>query len=891
MRKYIVLVALLFICLRGFALHIAGGELYYQYLGPGSAPNTDKYIITLRLFRECNPVVPAGQSAAAMPMEVELGIFSNTESGGTPIDSLIVQRTSYNEITLNSPLVCIVSPPLICYQIGYFSKTIDLPRQTYGYTISYQTCCRSYSILNVAFFSVPGQGTPGEGATYTCSIPGTSTLGSEHNSSAIFAVKDTVLVCQLKKIRVDFSATDPDSQNPDYRDSLSYSFCSAYDRGASRSSANVMPSSPPYKDVTYNENYSGTTPLGTNITIDPKTGIITGTIGVAGGYVVNVCVYEWRHGKIISVHRKDFLLRVAACDFAEASLKPNYINCSDFTLNIENGSTSAGIHSYYWNFGDPRSNADTSNSATPSYTYPDTGQYVIKLVINKGEQCTDSSTSIVNVYPGFKPDFDVKGSCLQRPYDFIDRTVSKYGTVNGWQWNFGDGGGDSTQNPQHSYTSAGTVNVSLAVADNKGCSETVSKTVEIRARPEIIMPFRDTLICYLDTLQLVASSNFTGTFKWSGTNIANPNVSSPYVYPRDTTVYVVSFDDGKGCANTDSVKVNVVTNAFVRLGADSVICLGDTLQLIPITNALKFTWQPPPQLSPVNAQNPFIRPVTTTTYVVTATIGDHCLAKDDITIAEIPYPEANAGPDITLCYGTTARLSGTIKGSTFTWSPASSLYQANTLTPLAGPMATTTYTLTVYDTLSKPNCPKPSYSYVTVKVSPPVVASVVSDTNAVIGQPLQLTATGGNTYLWQPPTALSNPGVSNPVATYPPGSADSVTYLVTVRDTNNCTGYTHTTVHIFKTQPEIFVPTAFSPNGDGINDILKVITAGLKHFDYFHVFNRWGNLVFSTTNAAQGWDGSINGVKQPPGTYVFDAQGVDYIGRPLKRKGTVVLIR
>jgi len=602
-------------------------------------------------------------------------------------------------------------------------------------------------------------------------------------------------------------------------------------------------------------------------------------------------VSEWRHGKIISVHRKDFLLRVAACDFAEANLKPFYINCNDFTFNFENGSTSAGIHSYLWSFGDPFNNADTSNKATPSYTYTDTGEYTIKLVINKGEQCSDSNTALVKVYPGFKPAFDVKGSCLQRPYDFIDQTTSKYGTVNSWLWGFGDGGTDSTQNPQHFYTSAGTVNVSLLVADSKGCSDTVTKQVEIRTKPEIIMPFRDTLICYLDTLQLIASSNFTGTFTWTGNNIENPDVSNPYVYPTDTTKYIVSFDDGKGCANSDSVTVNVVRSAFVRLGRDTVICLGDTIQLVPVTNALKFTWQPSPRISPANIQSPFVRPLTATTYTVTATIGDHCLAQDDIVVSAIPYPKANAGPDITLCYGSTARLSGIITGSSFAWSPASSLYQANTLTPLAGPTQTTTYTLTVYDTVNTPNCPKPAYSYVTVTIPPRVKAGVVSDTNAVIGQPLQLTATGGNIYLWQPPIALNNPGIYNPVATYPANAPDSVTYLVTVRDTNNCVGYANVTVHIFKTLPEIFVPTAFSPNGDGTNDVLKVVAVGLKQFDFFRVFNRWGNMVFSTSNPSQGWDGGFNGNRQPPGTYVFQAQGIDYMGKVIARKGTVVLIR
>ncbi len=892
MKKYSVLVILIFVYIPSFALHIAGGEMFYRYVGPGLTPNTDHYSVTLRLFRECNPVAPPGQSAAPMPLEVEIGVFTNTGTTGSLFTTRIVERTGYDEIKLQSPLTCIQNPPSICYQIGYFNFGIDLPKQPDGYTIAYQTCCRSFTILNVHFYQLPGQGNPGEGATYACSIPGTNVLGNTGtNSSAIFDVKDTVLVCQQKRVRLDFSATDPDSDNPAYGDSLSYSFCDAYNRGDALSSGNVAPSAPPYESVTYNGGYTGESPLGDNVVIDPKTGIITGNIGAAGGYVVNVCVTEWRHGVPISVHRKDFLLRVAACDFAAADLQPTYVNCDSLAMPFKNESTSSAIKSYFWDFGDKHANPDTTNNPTPTHLYSDTGTYLVKLVVNKGQQCSDSATTLALIYPGFVANFGVKGSCLQTPYQFTDSSVSKYGTVNSWLWSFGDGATSDTTDPLHSYSVSGITNISLTVTNTKGCTENLTKAFDVRDRPFIMMPFRDTLVCNSDTLQLAANTGIAGSYTWSpGNNITGINSQTPLVYPVDTAKYYVAFDDGRGCTNTDSVTVNVVDSAFVHLGNDTIICLGDTIQLIPNTNALYFSWQPAINLSSSTADSPYASPVNTTDYHVIAKISKHCIAASDIVISEIPYPTAYTGPDVSLCYGKTVQLSAVIKGSSFAWSPVNSLYRANTLTPVAGPESTTTYQIVVYDTASKPNCPKPTTSTVTVKVIPPVNAFAGHDTSIVAGQPLQLNATGGTTYQWQPVTGLDNPAIASPVATFAPGIT-TITYTVKVGTTDNCYGYSNVMVKIYQTGPEIFVPTAFSPNGDGLNDVLKPIVAGLKQFNYFRVYNRWGNLVFSGADPSSGWDGTFAGSKQPSGTYVFMARGIDYNDHVVNRKGTVVLLR
>jgi len=215
-----ICVTVLFLCAfaKTFAGHIAGGEMYYTYVGPGTG-QTDRYKITLRLFRQCNPDLLPGQTAAPIPTEVEIAIFDNSNSNQIIFNQLIQRDGSVKTIKLTKPFTCIINPPEICYQIGSYSFTIDLPKNRWGYTAAYQTCCRSYIIKNIEFAYIEGSQSDGEGATYSCDIPGTDILGnSGTNNSAVFSLKDTVLICQQKRIYLDFSATDADG------DSLSYYF-------------------------------------------------------------------------------------------------------------------------------------------------------------------------------------------------------------------------------------------------------------------------------------------------------------------------------------------------------------------------------------------------------------------------------------------------------------------------------------------------------------------------------------------------------------------------------------------------------------------------------------------------------------------------------------------
>jgi len=884
MKRHISII--LFLCFShciSFAHHVLGGEVYYSYVGYNSATNQSIYSVTLRLFRNFY----AGANAAQLPPIVTLGVFVNAVPYTEAQIPFEASRTTYDTINLTTYPVCISSKPPVTYEVATYTTQIELSDNASGYLIAFQTCCRLGSI-NVEDNALNGTTVPG--ATYECMIPGTDVLASGHNSSAVFKLKDTALVCAGSKFSLDFGAVDPDAE-----DSLSYTFIAAYDGGAIMDAGNDPPGTPPYTPVDYVSPYSGVSPLGSNVTINSSTGLISGIAPIAAPYVVCVQANEYRNGILISSHRKDFILIVSSCNIPQATLSTSYVNCGNYSFTFSNQSSSTLINSYYWDFGVSGSTTDTSTRSSPTYVYADTGTYKVTLIVNRGQECTDTAISLAKVYPGFHPNFGVYGNCVNEGYQFIDSTTSKFGAVNEWAWDLDSANQNASvystaQDPVYKYADTGLKTVVLIVGSNKGCLDTISKVIDVLAKPSLILPFRDTLICYLDTLHLFASSDVNGNgYLWSWSpdyNIIGPSVENPFVYPQTNTTYTVSFNDNKGCANTDSILVNVTHQVNIDIGPDTTICKTDSIQIIDNTNALYFSWSPPTGLNQTNIRAPIASPLVNTIYTVIGSVGK-CTAVASKIIKVVPYPLANAFADTSICYGFTAQLRGTMNGNHFTWSPTNSLLNANTLTPIAGPQSTTTYFFTVTDTLG---CPKPSTDSVTVTVIPKVIAFAGDDTSIVANQPLQLNASGGNTYIWTPSTGMNNPDIANPVVTLGP-SIDSIVYTVKAINAQGCFSTDSLKVIVFKTAPEIFVPSAFTPNGDGRNDILKPILVGMKQLNFFRVYNRWGNIVYSTTAIGQGWDGNINGEKQAAGTYVFAAEAIDYLGNKATAKGTVVLIR
>lgn len=862
-----------------FARHIKGGWMYYQYLGTNSYGDL-MYSVTLKIYRDC--ATPGnGQNAP----NLNLTVFDNTDNnlvGNFPApktDEYSLQKSSFSE--------CISPKPTICYVVLVYNTTINLPASAQGYTIASQRCCRIDGIVNVPAPSNQ------YGDTYAITIPGNA-LNPDYpkNSSPLFTEKDTAITCFKSNIVLDYSAIDPDG------DKLVYSLTAALAGGNSGLPSPSISSAPPFGSLPYAAGFTPTNPFGTSLAIDANTGIITGTTpSITGEYVLAVRIQEYRNGNFIAETRKELHVVVAGCTLAAANLPPSIIACDSFTVNFQNGSSSPNIHKYFWDFGVPGISYDTSTAPTPTFVYPDTGTFYAKLVVNKYESCSDSNTTKVIVYPGFKPSFGIKGACILKPFLFIDSTTSKYGFVNNWQWDFGEmnvfGGTSTMRNASYLYPSLGAKTISLVVGDNKGCLATVQKPLTVFDKPPLNLAFHDTLICSIDTLQLFAKS--IGTFLWvPNVRIINQFTASPSVYPLDTTTYYVTVTDG-GCINTDSVKINVLYNINVDAGRDTTICKTDGVQLRPISYALEYQWTPVATLNKPNIKYPIATPLNlSNTYYVTAHLGK-CQARDSVTIKAIPYPQSNAGNDTNLCYHTKGQLHGNIVGAYFNWSPINTLSNSHTLNPIAEPSQTTIYVLTVLDTIG---CPKPFRDTVVVTVIAKVMVFAGHDTSIIIGQILNFElpeVTNAVRYNWNPSTALSNPNSENPVAIFRQGilpkGQENILYTLTATTIDGCLGSDKFSVRVFNTRPSIFVPSGFTPNSDGNNDIIRPILTGMKQLDYFKIYNRFGQLVFHTTAQNTGWNGTINGQLQPTAGYVYAAQGIDYLGNVFKQTGTFLLIR
>jgi gliding motility-associated-like protein len=867
--KKLLAIVLALLCWQGLtARHIKGGEISYTYLGPGSG-GTDRYQLMLRLFLDCNA------SGSQLDNEVSIAIYGTLSQVPAPGSPFTLPLVEDEFINLSAPNPCIVNPSPVCYRLRTYTLILNLPRTSDGFTAVFQRCCRIDGIRNLS----PNVSI---GSSYVTQIHGTSDLPAGTNSSPYFVVKDTVLICQNRPFRLDFGAFDPNS------DSLSYTFCPAY---SCPSNPPVITNPPPANQIDfvgYANGYSGGQPLGPNVTINPRTGLISGIAPPGGNYVVCVCVTEWRGGRPLSTHRKDFNVQIDdRCDFAAAQLEPGYINCDSYTYTFKNEAPpSPLITSYYWDFGVANRTDDTSTSATPTFVFPDTGTYTVKLIVNKGQTCPDSAVTIMRVYPGFFSGFTVEGACKDFPFKFTDTTKARYGVVNSWMWNFADETSDADfselQNPEWKYSTPGTKAVRFIVQSSKGCIDTVVKDVIVYDKPPITLPFDDTLICSIDTLQLGASG--LGNLSWAPNyNIINANTANPLVYPKVTTNYIVTLND-RGCINTDTIRVRVVDFVTLNAKPDSIICLTDNVQLNAEGDGLRFTWTPAATLDDATKKMPVATPAgVSNVYTVVARIGK-CSATDQVLIRTVPYPQSFAGPDTTICFDDTASLHGRIVGSRFTWSPTSTLLNSSSLTPLAFPKRHTDYVLTVFDTIG---CPKPRRDTVQIFVLNEIFAFAGRDTAIVVGQPLQLNAGGAEFFTWTPPLGLNRTDIGNPVTLL----NDNITYYLRAMNEQGCFDMDTINIQVFKTKPDIFVPNAFTPGAARNNLFRPAKTPGISQLDYFRVYNRWGQLVFSTNEIGRGWDGTIGGKQQQAGTYAWIVQGKDYTGKTIAKKGVMILIR
>jgi gliding motility-associated-like protein len=260
----------------------------------------------------------------------------------------------------------------------------------------------------------------------------------------------------------------------------------------------------------------------------------------------------------------------------------------------------------------------------------------------------------------------------------------------------------------------------------------------------------------------------------------------------------------------------------------------------------------------------------------------------------IAPPVPNAGPDAVICFDNTARLNGS-GGVFYQWSPPTYLSNAVVANPsiISPPQGRLTYFLKVINTSG---CKSIMSDTVVITILPPVKVFAGNDTSIAVNQPLQLYAVDVNNsgfinYLWSPSSGLNNSSIKNPVALFNNtiGNND-ITYKLTARTINGCQATGNINIKVF-VQTDIYVPNAFTPNKDGLNDVLRPILVGIKELKYFAVYNRYGQQVYITSVQGKGWNGMVNGEMQNTGAFAWTAEAVDYKGNVIKKNGMAVLIK
>jgi gliding motility-associated-like protein len=606
------------------ATHIVGGELNYRCLTGNS------YEISLTVFRDCQNGVPPFDAQAA------IGIF---DSSNMLITQLLIPFMG--DDTLNATLFdsCLVIPPDVCVHRTTYIDTIFLPFLTGGYQLAYQRCCRNYTILNI---QAPNQ----TGATYYTQI---SELAlTTCNSNPIFNAWPPIYICVGKPILFDHSATDYDG------DSLVYELSAPFEGAVVNNSMPQPPNPPPYDSIIWRFPFSTTNMMGGTdlLKINSQTGLLTGTPTSTGQYVVGICVKEYRNGVLISSTKRDFQYNVGVCGevYNAAFFTPSVVCDSNLAVSFNNQSTTSS--SYFWDFGDLTSNADTSQIYTPSYIYPDTGKYIITLIVGGEDICADTFSRVVNVQDAtMKADFNVVyDRCVDSTVvQLIDQSSNPNSTVSSWQWIFWDGTVDSAQNPTKTIFGQENYQIVLIAGSENGCYDL--KVDTISSYPVNISTESFTQICrggemFLEVFNLDSTDNLTYQWLPESEIIVGQNSNKPIVAPILTTDFWVIATNQHGCTAIDTLTVqtsNIFPPLAIQSSADSTFP-GEPVQLTATFDGnYLYDWLSDSSLSANGIHNPIATPYVPTIYTLLIEDENGCknIASIPILIrqfeCELPY--------------------------------------------------------------------------------------------------------------------------------------------------------------------------------------------------------------------------------------------------------------
>lgn len=547
-------------------------------------------------------------------------------------------------------------------------------------------------------------------------------------------------------------------------------------------------------------------------------------------------------------------------------------------------SPSGSITNWDWDFGDNQ----TSTQQNPTHTYAGAQTYNVTLTVTSNNGCTHDTTVATNVNPIPVADFDFQDVCESIENNFTDQSTVANGSINSWAWDFGDNNGTSTdQSPNYTYAAPNTYQVNLEVVSDGGCMDDTTQTVTIF--PGATADFSATTVCHgLETefadLSVPSTGGTISGWQWDyGDNSPIGSTQNPtheYGSPGTYTA-VLTVTTSNNCSSQYSEDVTVhpvpvsgFTGTDVCLEETTVFTDGSTITDGSITS-WEWTFGDSPNVN--TSQNPTHLYLADGTYdvelITESDQGCRDTVQDNVTVFPLPTVNFSATPTegcVPLDVEFTD-LSSVTSGAITEWSwAADGGGQSASQNPGFTYLTAGTYNVSLVVTTDK-GCASAATTVDMITVYPLPLANFMHEPNSpdILYPHIEVTdlSVGAVGWTWDFGDLSPDDTAQNPTHLFP----DTGTYTITLvaESQYGCFDTTQGTVTV---RPAflMYVPNAFTPDGDGINDTFKPKGFGFRKYE-MRIFSRWGHQLFVTEDPTVGWDGTYPDSDEPvmQGMYTY----------------------
>lgn len=548
---------------------------------------------------------------------------------------------------------------------------------------------------------------------------------------------------------------------------------------------------------------------------------------------------------------------------AEALIDAPDVVCPGTEFSLIN--LSEGADTYLWDLGDET----TSTEAELTHSYDEPGSYDITLYASHAIGCLEPDSTVLNITIEPMPNLSLEEPPLICPGEALALTASG---ADSYVWEPAAGLSDANVfNPVFTND----VTTSYFVTGTNICgSDTAS--IEVQVGNLDVTISEDQEVCPGESVQLSASGGLS--YSWTPpTGLSDPDIANPTSAPDNDITYAVSITTADDCGANLTTEINVLPPPPELEGnTDYVSCNGDPV-LLSVSGGVDYEWEPSNGLSSATTSSPWSSPVGDITYTVTSenSCGSDAM---DITV-RVNAVNVYITVDSTVCYNTpfTIRASG---ANNYIWQPKELVTDRLAQETLVKILEPSIISVTGFDTLG---CF--STEAVLVNLFPREILRAGNDRIITYGDEVQIESFSIFPIAWDDSPHLSCINCNHPVA----NPLETTLFYATIVTPYGCDEVDSVKISV---HGDLYVPNAFTPNGDGLNDFFKASGIDIVEFK-MEIFDRWGQRVFVTEDFTKGWNGSLNGGNYfcAPDVYQYRIVATERYGELFEMQGIVTLIR